>query len=246
MASKVHCYVRVSTDQQTLEQQREAITAAYPAGTELVWLEEKASGWDGPRPEYELLKKLIGKGWVKELCVVSVSRLGRNTREALVFVGLCQDRNIRLRVLSEGLDFSGPMGLALFALFSALAQMESDNKSLRTRAKLAWKRENEGWQCHGSPPDCVAEKVKQRADEIYVMIDAGKSQSYIASMLNLSEHTVGKVVKLRGQPLLTRKEYAYCFPDWSKYPPGERHKLPRVKDHVDLVLAKMAEMRQRK
>ena len=217
MANKVHAYIRVSRDSQTVDQQKKAIQDSYPADTDFVWHEETASGWEGTRWEYEVLKKNIFKGWVKEVVVFSVSRLGRNVQEAAIFLSLCQNKNVRVKCLSENLDFSGPLGFALYALFAALAQMDSDTKSQRTKAKFdLYKEKDPEWQMHGSPPGCVSERTKMKAPEVYAMLDAGKSQKYIARMLVLTEHTVTKLVRLRGQELLTRKEYAERNPEWVK------------------------------
>lgn len=236
---RIHAYVRTShSKDQTTQQQKDAIVASLPADAQVEFFEEQLSGWKGKRPEYDLLKKLIARGSVKELVVFSISRLGRNVQEAAALMTLCQQRNVRVRVLCENLDFSGPFGFALYTLFAALAQMDSDMKSMHTRAALDMKKEKEGWQCHGSPPDCVARKVKEAAEEVYTMVDAGKSQRYVAKTLHLMEHTVTKIVRLRGKEMLTREEYAARFPGWHLMP---REEMPRlIGDKFDYPVKKSA------
>src|SRR4051812_28515644 len=101
--AKIDSYCRVSTDDgdQTLEQQQAEITAAYPPGTEFRWYGERISGWQqARRPEYDLLRKNIQKGWVKELAVFSISRLGRNVQEAARLLDQCQQLGVRVKVLN--------------------------------------------------------------------------------------------------------------------------------------------------
>lgn len=214
---KVHIYIRVSDiDTQTTEQQEEACTRSYPPGIEFEIFTDKLSGWKGQRPEYETLRRLIMRGSVKELCVYSVSRLGRNQQEACSLLMECQKRNIKVKVITEGLDFSGPMGYALFALFSALAQMDSDTKSQRIREKFRHQKEQGTFVGHGRMPHTISEKIKEKAEEVYRMMDDGKGYRHINRMLNISEHTIGKLAKLRGDILVTAKMFAKLFPNWHR------------------------------
>ena len=219
----VHGYVRASTDQQTTEQQRLALEKAYPEDTTFAWYEENESGWTGRRNEYETLTTNIMRGRVKELAVWNIARLGRNQREALRLLQLCQDMRVKIRILDTDLDFSGPMGTALFAMFAAFAQMDSDTKSQNIKRKFQMKKKlDPDWKMHGNIKDTVSETVKKKAPEVYRMLDAGQSASYISSMLGLHEHTVGKLKRLRGKELLTRKEYAAKHPGWHLLPIEER------------------------
>lgn len=219
---KVHLYIRTSTeDRQTTEQQEEGCRNSYPDGTEFDVYTDQLSGWQGKRPEYELLKKLVQRGSVKELCVYSISRLGRNVQEASQFLTLCNERNVRVKVISENLDFNGPMGFALFTLFAALAQMDSDSKSQRIREKFRHMKEKGTFVGHGRMPHTFAEKVVEKAETVYNLLDGGKTYRQIANILNMSEHTIGKLVKHRGYPLVTAKMFAKMFPDWHKK--GKEH-----------------------
>ena len=134
---------------------------------------------------------------------------------------LCLKHDVRVKVVTEGLDFSGPIGNALFILFAALAQLDSDTKSEATRTKLDWMRENLGWECHGSPPHCLSENNVAKAPEVYNMLDRGKSYKYIQAALGISEHSIGKIAKMRGKPLITRKIFASLFNGWQDLPKDE-------------------------
>jgi len=228
----VHAYCRASSvDRQTTEQQRMAIELAYPSETSFVWYEEQVSGWKGSRSEYDALKDSIIKGRAKEIVCCNIARLGRNQREALAMLDLCQERGVKIWFLDQQIDFSGPLGKALFALFAAFAQMDSDSKSQNIKRKFAMKRAKEpDWKMHGNVKDTVSEKVKKRAPEVYRMLDAGSEQVYISEMLDLCEGTITKLKRLRseGKELLTRKEYAQRYPGWHKVKIEERPELPDV------------------
>lgn len=225
----IHGYVRASTDDQTTEQQKMAITKAYPEGRQFVWYEENESGWHGKRSEYDALKDAILKGRCKEICACNVARLGRNQREVITLLMLCHDRGVKIKIIDTDIDFSGPLGSALFALFAAFAQIDSDTKSANIRRKFALKRlKDKDWKMHGNVKDTVSKHVKGKAPEVYRMTDDGKPIRYIAEMLGLSTSTVQKVLRLRGRELLTRLEYAKMFPDWHLKPIDKRPAIPVI------------------
>lgn len=223
----IHAYCRCSTTDQTTEQQRLAIQKAYPEGTHFLWYEEEISGWKGSRSQYDSLREAVIRGRAKEIAACNIARLGRNQREALQLLQLCQDKGVKVKILDSPIDFSGVVGTALFALFSGFAQMDSDSKSMNIKRKFALKKKQDpSWRMHGNVKDTVSEKVKKRAEEVYRMLDIGKSARYVSELLGISEHTIGKLRRLRGKELLTRREYAERFPGWHKVAIDERPALP--------------------
>lgn len=219
----IHGYLRVSTDQQTIEQQKDAVTNAYPSGTSFQWYEEHESGWQGRRNEYDALMQGIMKGRVKEVVFCNVARLGRNQRQALRFLELCAANQTKIKVLDTPLDFSGPLGMALFALLAAFAQIDSDTKSLNIKRKFALKKKYDpDWRMHGNIKDTVSADIKRKSIEVYRMLASGKSAKYVSEMLGLSEHTIGKLKRLQGKELLTRADYAKKHPGWHNLPIDQR------------------------
>lgn len=214
---KVAIYARCSTEEQnTIEIQIDACKGMYPAETEFDIYSEKESGWKGNRPEYELVKRMILSGRIKELCVYSISRLGRNQREVIQTMWTCQDRGVRVRVVLENMDFCGPMGMGMLSMLAAFAQIESDMKSERIKAVFREKKRKGTFIGHGKMPHTFSEKVVEKADTVYNLLDQKKGYRQIAGILNVSEHTIGKLVKHRGHPLVTAKIFAQLFPDWHK------------------------------
>ena len=227
MGHIVHAYVRVSTEDQTIEQQKTAIRDSYQPNIELSFYEENESGWKGRRPEWEALKQGIVRGRVKEVCAFSISRLGRSCREAWAFLDMTRQMGCTIKIVTLPLDFNGPFSTGIFMLMAELAQMESDMKSFAIKAKFRQKRKDDpSWRMHGNVKDTVSKKMKSKAPEVYRMLADGKSQKYVSDIVGLMEHSIGKLVKLQGKQLMTRQDYAAAFPGWHLVPIDERPAIP--------------------
>jgi DNA invertase Pin-like site-specific DNA recombinase len=124
-------YARVSTEDQRLQLQRDALRGA---GCEKLF-EEKLSGLSVKLPERCALLEFARNGDV--VVVWKLDRLGRSMRDLLdVVVGLHQ-RGIGLCSLHEAIDTTTAAGKLTFHLFAALAEFEADLVRERTRAGLA-------------------------------------------------------------------------------------------------------------
>jgi DNA invertase Pin-like site-specific DNA recombinase len=91
-------YARVSTAEQNLDLQRDALKAA---GCEKV-ITDKASGATAARPGLEKVKELLRAG--DTLVVWRLDRLGRSLRNLIDFVGGLEARGVALRSLTEQID----------------------------------------------------------------------------------------------------------------------------------------------
>jgi DNA invertase Pin-like site-specific DNA recombinase len=124
-------YARVSTEDQNLDMQRDALAKA---GAERMF-EDKASGARDDRPGLAEALSHARKGDC--LAVWRLDRLGRNTRSLLDFIEELRARGVDFRSLTEGIDTTTVVGRFVFTLTAALAQMERELISERTRAGLA-------------------------------------------------------------------------------------------------------------
>ncbi len=126
-------YARVSTDEQSLDLQLDALKAA---GCDRVY-QDVGSGTLADRPDLARALDHVRAG--DTLVVWKLDRLGRSTH---LLIGLVQEldrRGIALRVLDGAMtiDTSTPSGKLVFGLFALLAEFERDLLSERTRAGLA-------------------------------------------------------------------------------------------------------------
>lgn len=123
-------YARVSTQDQKLELQRDALKEAK---CERVF-EDKASGAKATRPG--LTEALVFMRPGDTLVVWKLSRLGRSLKQLIETVQAMQDKGIELKSLNESIDTRTPTGKLLFHVVATFAQFERDNTVENTRAGL--------------------------------------------------------------------------------------------------------------
>ncbi|CUB00765.1 recombinase family protein [Thiomonas bhubaneswarensis] len=124
-------YARVSTDDQHLDLQRDALTWA---GCSAIY-EEAASGKSAARPELEQCRKALRAG--DTLVVWRLDRLGRSLPDLVQIVADLEQRGVGFESLTEKIETSGAAGKLLFHVFAALAEFERGLIRERTQAGLA-------------------------------------------------------------------------------------------------------------
>ena len=124
-------YARVSTDEQRLDLQRDALNEA---GCDRIF-EDRASGGNGARPG--LLQALSHLRNGDTLVVWKLDRLGRTTHQLIALLEDFQARGVVLRSLQDGMDPSTVMGKAMFQIAAVFAEMERALLRERTRAGLS-------------------------------------------------------------------------------------------------------------
>nr|VFJ47097.1 MAG: Site-specific DNA recombinase [Candidatus Kentron sp. FM]VFJ47628.1 MAG: Site-specific DNA recombinase [Candidatus Kentron sp. FM]VFK07645.1 MAG: Site-specific DNA recombinase [Candidatus Kentron sp. FM] len=124
-------YARVSTRDQNLQMQIEALEAA---GCERIF-RETASGAQRERPE--LAKALDFMRPDDTLVVWKLDRLARSIKQLIETVEGLAERGIAFHSITEAIDTTGPSGQLVFHLFASLAQFERGLIRERTTAGLA-------------------------------------------------------------------------------------------------------------
>jgi DNA invertase Pin-like site-specific DNA recombinase len=130
-------YARVSTDDQRLELQTDALTKAGVDARRIY--SDKASGATVDRPGFVACFKALRSG--DTLVIWKLDRLGRNLSQLLQTAERLEAKGCRLRVLTEAIDTSTPMGRFMFGVMGAFAQLEREMIQERTMAGLAAARE---------------------------------------------------------------------------------------------------------
>lgn len=131
MKNYVFGYARVSTDQQNLDRQLDALRQY---GVHHIY-NEKMTGTKRSRPELEKMLDRMTEG--DTVVVESLSRLGRSTKDLIDLTELFHQRGVHLVSMKESIDTSSSTGKLLFTLMSAIAQFERDVIADRTREGLA-------------------------------------------------------------------------------------------------------------
>ena len=130
MRNYVFGYARVSTEQQNLDRQLDALKKY---GVDIIY-NEKMTGTKRDRPELSKLLERITDG--DTVVIESLSRLGRSTKDLIELTELFQSKGVHLVSLKEAIDTSTSTGKLLFTLMSAIAQFERDVIADRTREGL--------------------------------------------------------------------------------------------------------------
>ncbi len=123
-------YARVSTEEQTLHLQLDALTAA---GCDRLFTDTAS----GARTERLGLTEALDHLRAGDTLVVwRLDRLGRSLRHLIETVTALAERGVGFRSLTESIDTTSPGGKLIFHIFGALAEFERDLIRQRTRAGL--------------------------------------------------------------------------------------------------------------
>jgi DNA invertase Pin-like site-specific DNA recombinase len=140
-------YCRVSTEEQaregvSMEAQRKRLAAYCTAqGYELIGIESdngtSGSVAPGKRPGLARALALVRKGEADGLLALKLDRISRSTRTVLELVDDCRRRGWRLVSVYEQLDTGSAAGRLVLTVLAALAEMEREQVSERTRFALS-------------------------------------------------------------------------------------------------------------
>jgi DNA invertase Pin-like site-specific DNA recombinase len=123
-------YARVSTTEQHLDLQRDALGQA---GCSRVF-PDTASGAMAERPGLAQALNYLRAGDV--LAVWKLDRMGRSLKDLIEIVSILEHRGIGFKSLQESMDTTTPGGKLIFHVFAALAEFERGVIRERTQAGL--------------------------------------------------------------------------------------------------------------
>jgi DNA invertase Pin-like site-specific DNA recombinase len=129
LAVRVALYLRVSTrDQTTDNQERELRAAAARMGHEVVevYCDHAISGGKGrdKRPAFDKLHKDAARRKFDLVMAWSVDRLGRSLQDLVAFLEHLRATRVELFLHQQGLDTTTPAGRAMFGMLSVFAEFE--------------------------------------------------------------------------------------------------------------------------
>jgi DNA invertase Pin-like site-specific DNA recombinase len=179
VVSKRVGYMRVSTSEQTNEQQQDALVAA---GCEVIHGDNGISG--SVRDRAGLKAALADCGPGDTLVVVALDRLGRDLSDLVNIMKELKERNVNIRTLNGEIDTSSAQGEMVFAIFGALAQYERALIRERTKARLASKKVR--GERVGRKPALTPSQVK----DARVLLADGRSSAQVAKSLGCSRATL--------------------------------------------------------
>ncbi|CAI9430053.1 master DNA invertase Mpi family serine-type recombinase [Candidatus Ornithobacterium hominis] len=193
----IYGYIRVSTDKQTVENQRFEINH-FCEKQEIVvnkWIEETISG--SKNVEERQLGKLLKKMKKGDILICSeLSRLGRNLLMIMGVLNECMNRDIHVWTIKDNYRLGSDINSKVLAFaFGLSAEIERNLISQRTKEALARKRA-EG-VILGRPKGSKSKKTKLTGQEkeIQELLDKKVSYSAIGRILNVHRLTVSSFVK---------------------------------------------------
>jgi DNA invertase Pin-like site-specific DNA recombinase len=183
-------YARVSTIEQTLDLQQDALRQA---GCEQVFTDH-ISGAKSERPG---LTQALEFGRSGDILVVwKLDRLGRSLKQLIEIVTELQKRNVGFRSLTENIDTTSPGGKLIFHIFGSLAEFERDLIRERTLAGLAAARAR--GRTGGRPRVEGLNDEKKVALARTLYSDKQNSIKTICEMLKVSRTTLYRYIAKQG------------------------------------------------
>jgi len=193
----IYGYIRVSTDRQTVENQRYEVNQFCEKNILVVdkWIEETISG---TKTVQERKLGMLLKRMKKEdiLICSELSRLGRNLLMIMGILNECMNRDIQVWTIKDNYRLGSDISSKVLAFaFGLSAEIERNLISQRTKEALARKRA-EG-VILGRPIGRKSDKTKLTGQEkrINELLDKNVSYSAIGRILGVHRLTVSSFVK---------------------------------------------------
>ncbi|MBI1212971.1 MAG: resolvase [Alphaproteobacteria bacterium] len=163
---RVALYVRVSTDGQSTENQRQELQqVAERHGWKVVatYVDRGVSGAKGreQRPQFNALWQAVARREVDLVASWSVDRLGRSLQDLVSFLGELRAKGVDLYLHQQGLDTSTPAGKAMFQMMGVFAEFE--RAMIVERVKAGLQRARKEGRVGGRPrvPSRIEERARQ-------------------------------------------------------------------------------------
>jgi len=185
-------YLRVSTDRQTVENQRQALEqVARHRGWEIIatYSDKGISGSKGrkDRPEFDRMLSEAARGRFDVVMAFALDRIGRSLADLLHSIRHLEECNVDLFIDRQMLDTTTPQGKLLFAVTGAFAEFERDMIVHRVNAGLARARAR-GTKL-GRPR--VSGRVEAAIRKAIAQGDKGKHK--IAAEIGVGSGTVARI-----------------------------------------------------
>lgn len=124
-------YARVSTEDQSLDRQ---IDALKEAGCERMYV-EKITGKTKERPELNKMIDQLRAG--DQVVIVSLDRISRSTKHLIELSETFMEMEVDLISLKEAIDTTTPQGRFYFKIIASFAELERELIAERTKEGLA-------------------------------------------------------------------------------------------------------------
>jgi DNA invertase Pin-like site-specific DNA recombinase len=195
MGKRAAIYVRMSTDEQSVENQEAELRAtAERMGHEIVavYRDKGISGAKGRngRPGFDAMHRDAARRRFDMVMAWSVDRLGRSLQDLVGFLSELHALKIELYLHQQGLDTTTPAGKAMFQMMGVIAEFERTLIQERVRAGMA-RAKREGKHV-GRPP--IAPDLEQRIREA-LAVPGRPGVRVIAGRFGVNPGTVQRIAR---------------------------------------------------
>ncbi len=194
-------YLRVSTGEQTVENQRRDLeAAAAQRGWEVVaiYADEGISGSQGrgKRPELDAMLKDATRGKFDVAMCWAVDRMGRSLPDLIATMQELHGAKVDLFLHQQAIDTTTPAGRAMFGMMGVFAEFERSMIQARVKAGLERAKVNPraGAKAIGRPKVTAATEAVIRAH-----LAAGTGKAKVAKLLGVGVSTVQRIASEAAQ-----------------------------------------------
>jgi len=194
MRKRVGIYARVSTRDQNVQQQLDALhTWAQGRGLEVVeeFVDEGVSGEKAKRPALSRLLRACTDGRVDVVAAVALDRLGRSLQHVVLLLREFAALGVGVYLRRESVDTSTPAGRALLQMAGVFAEFERSILIERVKAGMDRAR------VHGtrSGKDIGRPAISERKKaEVRTLVAEGMSKRETARVAGVSRATVYRIL----------------------------------------------------
>lgn len=193
----IYGYIRVSTDRQTVENQRFEINQFCEKNVMVIdkWIEETISG--AKSVQDRKLGKLLKRMRKDDILICSeLSRLGRNLLMIMGVLNECMNRDIQVWTIKDNYRLGSDINSKVLAFaFGLSAEIERNLISQRTKEALARKRAEGVILGRPKGSKLKVKKLTGKEIEIKNLLDKKVSKSAISRILGVHRLTVSAFLK---------------------------------------------------
>lgn len=186
---KIAIYARVSTDEQTVENQIRDLSAycQLKGWTDIIiFKDEGISGSKISRPEFDKMLRMAKNKEIQTILVWKFDRASRSTKHLITLLEDFNSWGVDFVSLKENIDTSTPAGRLMYTMISAFAQFERDTLIERTKSGMS-RAKAEGKH--------IGRTKQYDWQSIQAMHNNGQPTKEIADHYNMSQSQVRKILK---------------------------------------------------
>lgn len=189
----IACYLRVSSRSQRLDSQEAEIQKWLAANGidpgQVTWYRDHESGTTLKRPAFERMQRDIFSGAVKTVILWKLDRLSRRLRDGVNTLADWCDQNVKVVVVTQQLQFDGPVGRMVAALLLGLGEIETAYRQERQAAGIEQAKKR------GVYKGRRIGTTKAKPERARQLAAKGLNPAEIAAALSVSERTAFRYLR---------------------------------------------------